>query len=280
MESKLIVDSCVDFNEEVFTSNDEMERIPFNVIIDDEEIVDKDLDTSYLLSKMKASSSKILTNCPSPNDFLNAYQKNKHNFVVTISAKLSGSYNSALTAKDIMQEDDESSDNFVHVFDSKSAAAGESLVALKVKQLIEENLPISQIIETTNHYIANLKTLFVLESLDNLIKNGRISQMKGFIGSLLNIVPIMGSDGDGAIELKTQVRGKRKSFDKLLAMIGEGNTDFKNTILGITHVNAMEKAQLLKEEIQKLYNFKDIIIFKSGGLSTVYADNGGIVIAY
>ena len=279
MESRIVVDSCVDFNEEVFTSDVKMERIPFKINIDDEEIEDKNLDTSSLLSKMKTNTGRILTACPSPNDFLTAYKKCKNIFVVTISSKLSGSYNSALIAKDMMQED-EFANNFVHVFDSKSASAGESLVALKLKQLLEENLPISQVIEITNHYISSLKTFFILESLDNLMKNGRISHIKGIIGSLLHIVPIMGNDGDGGIELKLQVRGEKKALNKLIEMIGENNIDFKNTILSITYVTAFEKAQAIKEEIQRIYTFKDVLVFKSGGLSTIYADDGGIVIAY
>lgn len=283
MESKIIVDSCVDINEEVFKTDDKMERVPFRINIDDEEIIDRDVDKNILISKMKASTNKIGTACPSPNDFFNAYQKCANNFIVTISSKLSGAYNSALMAKEMIEEalaNEGLGDKSVYVFDSQSAATGESLVALKVKQLIEEKLPVAQIIEKTNSYIENLKTFFVLESLDNLIKNGRISHMKGFIGSVLNIVPIMGEDGHGSIELKTQVRGKKKAMEKLVDMIGMDNVDFANTVLGITHVNALEKAHALKELIQKRYPFKDILIFQSSGLSTVYADDGGIVIAY
>lgn len=279
MKNKLVVDSCVDCNDEVLPLDEQMERVPFGMIIDGEAMVDVNLNTSTLLSRMKMSTKKVQTTCPSPNDFLSAYRSSKNVFVVTISAKLSGSYNSALVAKNILQND-ELSDGFVHVFDSKSASAGESLVALKVKQLIADNLSNHEIIEKTNAYIHGLKTLFILESLDNLIKNGRISQMSGIIGSMLHIVPIMGSDGDGAIELKAKVRGRKKAIRTLLDMIGEDNTDFTNTILSITYVNDMDNALMIKDEIQRRYAFKQIIIFKSGGLSTVYADDGGIVIAY
>ena len=279
MESRIVVDSCVDFNDEVFPPHDSMDRIPFKISIDDEEIIDKNLDTNYLISKMKASKNKIVTACPSPNDFLTSFQKCKQTFVVTISSKLSASYNSAVIAKEILQEDNKS-DHFVHIFDSLTAAAGETLVALKVKQLLEEKFSTTQIIEKTNHYIANLKTLFVLESMDNLIKNGRVSPIKGLIGSMLHIVPIMGADTDGTIVLREQVRGRKKAIKTLIEMIGRSNIDFNETILSITHVNAKEKAHAIKEEIQRLYSFKDVLIFKSGGLSTVYADDGGLVIAY
>lgn len=277
MDARIIVDSCVDFNSEVFGNEEYMERIPFKITIDDEEFVDKYLETRELLEKMKNSKNKIKTACPSPYDFLEVFKKCKNNFVVTISCKLSGSYNSATLAKEMLRE--EFPDSFVHVFDCKTAASGADLVVLKIKELIEEKLHNSQIIEKVNEYINNMETLFVLDRLDNLVKNGRISSTKGLVGSLLQIIPIMAAN-DGEIILKEQVRGKKKAFNRLVELIGEGGIDYKDRVIGIAHVNAREKAEKLKEEIKNKYNFKDVIIFDGGGLSTVYADDGGIVVCY
>lgn len=277
MDTRIIVDSCVDFNEKIFGNEEYMERIPFKIIIDDEEIIDKDLDTDTLLEKMKNSKNKIKTACPSPHDFLESLKKCKNNFIVTISGKLSGSYNSAMLAKEMLKE--EFPDSFVHIFDCKTAVSGADLVVLKIKQLIEEKVHNTQIIEQVTQYIENMKTLFVLEKLDNLAKNGRISSAKALMGTLLQVVPIMTAI-DGEIILKEQVRGKKKAFNRLIDLIGEEGTDFKNKILGIGHINAKEKAEKLKDEISSKYNFKDIIIFEGGGLSTIYADDGGIVVCY
>lgn len=274
MDINIVVDSCVDFVDETY----DMERIPFKIIIDDEELVDSNLNMMDLIAKMKNSKNHIKTACPSPEDFINAFNKCKNTFAVTISGQLSGSYNSAMVAVNIMKE--KFPDNFVHIFDSKTAAAGQTLVAMKVKQLIEDNFNTTEIIENTNKYISKLRTLFILDSLDNLAKNGRITNLKALIANVLHIVPIMGSDDDGKIVLKEQVRGKKKAFGRLIDMIGEYNIDFEDTILGITHVNCIEKAENLKNEIKLRYNFKDIKIFKASGLSTVYADDGGIVIAF
>jgi DegV family protein with EDD domain len=277
MDTKIIVDSCVDFNSEVFGQEDYMERIPFKIIIDGEEIIDRNLDTSLLLEKMKNSKNKIITACPSPHEFLESFKKCKNNFVVTISGKLSGSHNSAMLASEMLKE--ELTDRFVHVFDCKTAVSGADLVVLMIKELIEKKMNNGQIVEQVNEYIDNMKTLFVLDRLDNLVKNGRISNTKAFVGSLLQITPIMAAN-DGEIVLKEQVRGKKKAFNRLIEIIGEESIDFKNKVLGIGHINAKEKAEKLKEEIKNKYNFKDIIIFEGGGLSTVYADDGGIVVCY
>nr|WP_312578295.1 DegV family protein [Sedimentibacter sp.] len=274
MDINLIADSCVDFNEDI----SDIERIPFKIIIDEEELVDSELDTTDLISKMKISRNHTKTACPSPEDFINAFKKCKETFAVTISSALSGSYNSAMLAVNIMKE--RFPENFVHVFDSKTASAGESLVALKVKQMIDERLDTKEIVENTNKYISKLRTFFILDSLDNLAKNGRITNFKAIIGNVLHIVPIMGEDGNGSIVLKEQVRGKKKAFSRLVDMIGEHNIDFENTILGISHCNCFEKAEKLKEEIKMRYPFKDIKIFATSGLSSVYAYDGGIVIAF
>ncbi len=274
MDINLVMDSCVDFNEDT----KDMERVPFKILIDDEELTDSNLDMMELIGKMKNSKKSIRTACPSPEDFINAFKKCKNTFAVTISGPLSGSYNSAMLALNIMKE--KFPENFVHIFDSKTAAAGQTLIAMKVKQLIDDNFNTNDIIEKTNKYIAKLRTLFILDSLDNLAKNGRITNLKAIIANVLHIVPIMGADGEGKIVLKEQVRGKKKAFSRLIDMIGEYNIDFEDTILGITHVNCIEKAENLKNEIKARYPFKDIKIFRASGLSTVYADDGGIVIAF
>ncbi|MFT8350933.1 DegV family protein [Clostridium saccharoperbutylacetonicum] len=279
MNTKIIVDSCVDFNSEAFGNEEEyMERVPFKILIDDEEIIDRNLDINSLLQKMKSSKNKIGTACPSPNDFLEALKKCKNNFIVTISSKLSGSYNSALLAKEMLKE--ELPDSFVHVFDTQSAVSGPDLIVLRIKQLIEEKASNEEIVEKVTKYIDEMRTLFVLEKLDNLAKNGRISNAKALMGTLLQIIPIMSDNGNGEIILREQVRGKKKAFNRLVEMIGEETNDFKNKVIGIGHVNAREKAERFKDEISNRYNFKDIIIFEGGGLSTVYADDGGIVICF
>lgn len=273
-DTKIVVDSCVDFNEET----KEFPRAPFRILIDDEEIVDSDLDQAELIRKMKKTKNQIKTACPPPEDFMNKFSEYKNVFAVALSSQLSGSYNSAVLAVNLLKE--KFPDKFVHIFDSKTAATGETMIALKVKQLTEQNLSPQEIIELTNKYISKLRTFFILESLDNLAKNGRITNFKAMIGSMLQIVPIMGENGEGQIVLKEQVRGRKKAFDRLVNIIGEHNVDFENTILGITHVNCREKAEKLMEQIKSKYDFKEIKIFEASGLSTVYADDGGIIIAF
>lgn len=274
MKNNLLVDSCTDFS----TETQDIFRVPFKIIIEDKEIIDENININSLIESMKNTRQQIKTACAAPEDFINKFIEGANNFIVTISSQLSGSYNSAMVAVESFKERFPGS--FVHVFDTKSASAGETLVAIKVKEMIERNLNPSEIIEQTNKYISKLRTFFILDSLDNLAKNGRITNLKLILANIMHIVPIMGEDCKGNIVLKEQVRGKKKAFARLVDMIAEYNVDFENTTLGITHVNCLEKAEKLRDEIKNRYPFKEVKIFESSGLSTVYANDGGIVIAF
>lgn len=277
MESKIIMDSCVDFNDDAFDPSFEYQRIPFKIIIDDEEIVDKNLNTFLLIDKMKMSHHKMTTACPSPKDFLDALDPDKMNYIITISSKLSGCYNSAMIAQKMAAEENITTN--VHVFDSCSAATGENLVVMKLNELVNRGMEPKDIIPIVRDYIANMSTFFILNSLDNLAKNGRISPAVALIGKMLKIVPIM-SGNLGDIELREKVRGRKKSYARLVEIIAAEVSDASERILAITHVHALEQAERLKEMLTKATHFKDIIIFDAGGLSTFYADNGGVIISY
>ena len=277
MKDNIIVDTLVDFNEKIFGPGG-LIRIPFKINIDGVEIVDDKRDQTDLLARMKSCKDKLLTACPSPDDFLYSLKRHATNYIVTVSSKLSASYQSALLAKDMLLES--APDTIVHVFDSMSACAGESLVVMKLKQLMSENLNPDHIKEKLNEYISRLNTLILLDSYNNLVKSGRVSPIKAAIGSLLQIVPIMGSNYNGEIELKEQVRGKQKALRRLVELIGETVADAAGSVMAITHANAPAQAEYIRMQILGSMPFKDIIIFEASGLSTVYMDDGGIVLAF
>ncbi|MBU5256171.1 DegV family protein [Tissierella praeacuta] len=278
MNYKIVADSSCDLNEEL-KQRLNISLVPFKIDIDNKKFIDnEEINMVELIDAMKSSPNPIRTSCPSPGDFVMEYKNADNIFAITISGKLSGTYNSAVLAKDMAKE--EEPDKFVHVFDSKSASVGETLVAIKIQELIEKKLNNFEIVEKVEKYINGMKTYFVLENLDNLIKNGRISKTKGLIANVLNLKPIMGEDGEGNIKLVENVRGTKKAFKRLVEIIGETGEKFEEKILAISHVNAFEKAEELKKEIQKRYNFKDIILVKTAGLSSAYANDGGIILVF
>lgn len=211
-ESMLLVDSGCDL-EEAFLKEIGAELVPLTIRIEDEIYADDfSLDTKKLIGLMKISQSAPTTSCPSPEEYRKVYSTDRDNFVVTLSSKLSGSYNSAVLAANMFREDGSKS---VNVFDSKSACSGEVLVALKIVELLEKGKSSEDIVSTVGEYISSMRTFFVIDSLDNLIKAGRISSIKGKLANMLSIVPIMKAD-DGEIVLAQKVRGKKMLFVRWL----------------------------------------------------------------
>lgn len=277
MDKRIIVDSCCDLTPKLREQLGVI-SVPLSLNLGDEVLVDDDnLNINNLIAKMKACKAKIGSACPSPDSFKQAFLKCKQSFAVTISSNLSGSYFSALTAKGMAEEE---GCEVVHVFDSKSASAGEILVVLKLRQLIDKGLEKIKIVEHIENFIKNIKTFFILENIDNLVKNGRLNKIVGKIISVMNIKPIMGSDGDGNIALFSHARGEKQIIPKLLDTIKNSKKDTTDQTLVITHCNNEKLAEEFKDAVIKNYNFKDIIILPTRGLSSLYANDKGLIFAF
>lgn len=277
MKFKIVADSSCDLNEDLEKIMD-VELVPFKIDVEDEAFIDdENMDVNALIKAMHDSPNPIKTSCPSPGDFAQKYKDADNIFVVTISEQLSGTFNSALLAKKMIME--EFPNKFIHVFNSRSASVGETLVSMKIHEYIEDKISNSQIVEKVESFIDEMRTYFISEDLSNLIKNGRISKTQGLIANVLNIKPIMGSTPDGNIEALDKVRGSKKAFKRLVEIIGETGVNFQDRILAISHANALQKALDLKEDLKK-YNFKDIIIVETKGLSTAYVNDGGVILAF
>ncbi|EOC99463.1 DegV family protein [Caldisalinibacter kiritimatiensis] len=278
MKIKIVADSSCDLNEKL-SEKLNIDLVPLNIRIGDENYIDdENLDLRTLLNKMNNSRLAPQTSSPSPQAFIEKFKEKEKVFVVTLSSALSSTYNNAVLAKSMILEEVEN--KFVHVFDSLSASVGETLVCMKISELAENNLNELEIVEKVNKYIKDMKTFFVLESLENLIKAGRMSRLKGHIASALSIKPIMGGNDEGKIKLVDKVRGSKRALRRLVEIIGEQGERLEEKVLGIAHCNCLEKAQKVKEKVEEKYNFKDIVIVEMSGLSSVYANEGGIVIAF
>ena len=148
-----------------------------------------------------------------------------------------------------------------------------------MQELEEKGLDFDSIIMQTEAYINEQNTFFVLETLDTLRKNGRLSNLKAVVASALSIKPVMGATPEGTICQLGQARGMTKALDKLVQNVVEKTKDSENRILAISHCNCPKRAQLVREKLEKLAKFKDIIVVDTAGVSTMYANDGGIIIA-
>ena len=273
---KIIIDSCGELSKEM-QEDGHFENVPLTLQIGDTEIVDdKSFDQADFLKKVAESEEGPKSACPSPDAYMQAMDcEAEHIYVITLSSQLSGSYNSACLAKDLFLEDNE--DKKICVIDSKSASIGESLIGLHIAACEEAGMDFETVVENVEKYIEEQHTFFVLESLETLRKAGRLSNLKAKLASTLNIKPIMGSTEEGSIQQLAQARGMNKALDRMIQSMMEVTQNCENRILAISHCNCKERALQLKEKIEKVASFKDIFIVDTAGVSSMYANDGGII---
>lgn len=281
MGYKIIVDSCCDVKS-VPNPDIPVVNVPLRITIDGKTYIDDgSLNTIWLLSAMRGSKVLPVTACPSPAEYAEAMSGDDDVFVVTLSAELSGSYQSAMLAASMKE-----GGGRVHVFNSQSACAGQSRIACEISDMITKGLSFDEIVEQGELFIRDMKTFFVLQSLDSLIKAGRMNKVVGSIATFMQLRPIMSDDGSGNIMLFEKARGTKNAMEKLVNIVCAQEEKMRlagreKKPLAISHCNCPELALELKKKIlAKCPGITDISITPTGGLSTFYAFDGGIVIGY
>lgn len=276
---KILVDSCGELSEEM-RAGGHFVNIPLILRVDNEEIVDdENFDQKTFLAKVASSSNEPKSACPSPDAYMKWMEgESDHIYIVTLSSKLSGSYASASLGKELYEEEYGDAKK-IHVFDSRSASIGESLIGLKIEELEEEGLPFEEVVSQTQDYIEKQHTFFVLETLETLRKSGRLSGLAATIIKALNIKPVMGSTEVGSIQKLGQERGMTRALMKMVRCLMEVTPDPQNRVLAIAHCNCPERAQMVKAQVEKLAHFKKILILDTAGVSSMYANDGGIIMA-
>jgi DegV family protein with EDD domain len=277
MKYKIVVDSCCELPDSL--KNDErFEIVPLTLTVGSvyDKIDDENFDQKEFLAAVASCPECPKSACPSPESFMNAYITSaEHVYVVTLSSRLSGSYNSAVLGKSFYHEN--YGDKDIYVVDSKSAACGETQIALKIVELEEQGLSFNEVVEKIEDYVKNLNTYFVLETLDTLRKNGRLSRVKAFVASTLNIKPVMGAD-DGSILQIGQGIGMKKGLAKMAEAVVKDAVHPEIKRLMITHCNNIKGAESIKKQILEKINVKETIIMDARGVSSMYANDGGVIV--
>lgn len=265
MNYRIIGDSCMDLTEEQ-RKDPHFTLIPFTLMVEDHQFVDdKNFNQKEFLKIVKESPECPKTACPSPETFKEAYCCEEENvFVITISSHLSGCYNSAVLAKNLYEEEFGTGKKNIVVIDSESASTGEVNLALYVQELCEQDIPFEEIVKKTLEYRDRQKTYFVLETLDTLRKNGRLTGLQAFFATKLNIKPVMGADHGVIIKLD-QARGIQKALQRMVEIVVKDAGTVEDKCLTIAHCNAPERAQYVKEKFEQAAKFKKIIVTETAG---------------
>ena len=278
MGFKIIVDSCCDLTH-VHLSDPHFTKVPLTIQVGSEIFVDDDtLDCVTLLRAMRNCPDAPVTACPSPQQYMDAFDCGEDDiYVVCLSALLSGSHNSAEQARALFLEEHPNVN--IKVFNSCSASAGEALLALKLRDSAENGLPFQQVVAETERFIRGMNTMFVLESLDNLRKNGRLTRLQSIVTGTLKLKLLMGATPTGEICKRGQALSAKQAMSKMVDTVANDPNHAGKTLL-ISNCNCLERAFALADMMEKRCFFSDIFIVPTGGISTVYANDGGIVIAY
>ena len=275
---KVIIDSSGELSEEL-KADGHFCNVALSLDIDGETIKDdENFNQLEFLKKVKESSEGPKSACPSPEAFIEKFGDADHVYIITLSGELSGSYNSAALAQDIYEEEHEG-EKQIHVFNSKSASIGETIIGMKIKELEDAGKSFEEVVSETNAYIDSMNTFFVLETLETFVKTGRLSRLKGTIVEALNIKPIMASTKNGYIQMLSKGRGMKNALVKMVDEMAKVTKNCEEKVIAISHCNCPERAEYVKSLIEKTGKFKEVIVLNMRGVSSMYANDGGIIIA-
>lgn len=276
MDYRIIIDSCGDLTPEM-KEDPHIVSVPLTLEVGDEVIVDDEtFDQLDFLKKVAACETCPKSACPSPDVFLKVCDGADRVYIVTLSSELSGSYNSALLASRMYE--DENPGKRCHVFNSRSASVGETLIGLQIRELENMQASFEEVVVGVEAYIEQQHTYFVLDNLETLRKNGRLSRIKAFVATALKIKPIMGSTPEGTITQLDQTRGSNKALKLMTAIAMNGIRPGSIRRAAVAHCNCEERARLVADEIKKQLVIPEVYVVPAAGVTSMYANDGGVIL--
>ena len=278
MSYKIIVDSSCELPAELIEDS-HFCSIPFGLEVGSTHFVDdKKLDVEELLRQIAACPTCPKSSCPSPQLFLeNIEGEAERIYIVTISSNLSGCYNSAVLAKSMYEE--QHSDKKIAVIDSLSASCGETQIAMLAHELEKEGKSFEEIEAQLNQYRDDMETTFVLDNIEPLRKNGRLSRVKALVATSLNIKPVLAADNGTIVQIGQGI-GMKKALNKLVDVIIKNGGELSKKRIIISHCNNVVRAEEVKKMLQAKVHAPNIMILATRGLSSLYANDGGIIVTY
>jgi len=281
VKPRIISDSSCDLPKDFLEKDGiDFSLVPLKIIVGNHEFIDDEtLNTKELIAAMKAEKTATSSSCPSPEDFATELRKNKESYVITMTSGLSGTYNSARVAKNMVHEEDDSLK--ISLFDTHSTSPVMILMVMKLRDLIKTGeMDFDTISEKLALYLETLNLRFLLQDLSNLVKSGRMNRVAGAVATALSIMPIFRSDDKGEIQLVTKARGIKKALSGLANMVEEKVKTQPQFPVVITHCNNLSQAEILKDLLEKRFDLKEIYIFPMHGLTTYYSNDKGLLMAF
>lgn len=275
---KIVTDSSSDLRELPCPPQTTFATVPLKLRMGEKEFVDDStLDALDMMAQMQKYKGTTSSACPSPDEWAEQFRQADCSIGITITSALSGSYNSALVARDMVLE--ESPQKKIHIIDSLSAGCPLGLLAHRVSELITQGLTFEEVRDKAEAYRRELRVLFCLSSFDNLMKNGRMNKLVGTLASALHIRAIGQASSKGTIELIHKARGQAQALNVMVEEM-KAKKDLTGKPVFISHCNNLEGAQHLKKLIENTFKKVQITIMPTGGLTSYYAETSGLIVGY
>ncbi|HWP96293.1 MAG TPA: DegV family protein [Syntrophomonadaceae bacterium] len=279
MDVRIITDTSCDLPEEELDKY-KIEMIPLKITFEDgETFLDRvEISPSLFVDKMTRSKTLPKTSAPDPDTFVSYFEKGLREagqvLFVSLSSGLSSTYQTAVLARNMLGSQN------ICIFDSLTASLGTGIAAIKAAQMAALGLNVHTIVEQLSSIRKTREVMFTLDTLENVVKGGRLSRFQGLAGTVLNIKPILRGNSEGIPEIIDKVRGRKKAINRLASMLGEipGPCTCER-IIGISHVHCPEDAAKLARDIEDRYQPNEpIIIAEMGATIGTYAGTGGLMI--
>lgn len=262
---KIVTDSTADLTKELIEEYD-IEVVPLTVHIGEESFKDGSLTLDEYFERMKKSSSFPTTSQVNPQDFHDVYSKYLAEgykiLSIHISSALSGTGQSAQIAKDMLETDD------IVIIDTMNVSAGIMISVIEAGKMVRAGKSLQEIEAEVRNHRDRIKLLAAFDTLENLVRGGRLSKAAGAVGGILGIKPIL-TVKDGRLEMKDKVRGTKKALKALTDFAEEARVK-PGTEVVLIHAKADDMVNPIKS------------IFDSKGVScrivpvgTVIATHGG-----
>lgn len=272
---QLVTDSSSDLPRDLLDKYN-ISVVPLTINIDGKEYLEGvDLTPQEFYERMFNSRELPKTSQPSPTAFEKCFRTLADKgpiLCLTISSGLSGTYQSACIGGDLSGAD-------VRVIDTLAGSLSHGLQLIEAGKLAEKGLSADKIVEFLEDYKKRSNILILLDTLENIVKGGRLSKFKGSIARILDIRVVL-HGVEGKVEILEKIRGKGRFLQRALDIIGERKKDFSDTVFGITHIDNFQDAEYLRNEIIKRYKPKDVIINYMGATMGTYAGKGGMIVSF
>lgn len=272
---QVVTDSSCDLPEELIKKHD-IQIVPLTISIDDHTYFERvDITPETFYEKMAESNSLPKTSQPSPAIFAKAFQEKAESgevICLTISSKLSGTHQAACMGRDLSGVN-------ASVFDTLAGSLGHGLQVLRACKLAQAGCTASEVVAELADYRKRMKIFILLDTLENIVKGGRLSRFQGALANILNIKLLL-HNVDGAVELLERVRGSKKFVRRVMETMQEFCPDMTERDVGITDFLNPDGSESIQKTMREQCSPRSIITNSMGATMATYAGKGGMIISF